>query len=302
MRKQLRWVPATRIKNGNPARQRRNRQGVSRYINWNTSADKLKPCAGCQSTDPKAFLYLPGCRVRKCASTNNLDTCAQCNHYPCKEVPKVSVDTGYRKFVEDRLGELVDEENYHKFIEVYEGIKHLDEIRGSVEVVEIETHDYKPRMKQLPENLGEDYGRLHAMIGAMHVAYGVPDVIVTVLKDKRRELVRLLYMVGAHGTLDNGVLSIPAKTYRSLKLPSELDKMNEKLETLKELGLDIDLVKLADDYASPKGGLRPHGWKLEAKGNTALLEALSTYAKALKEKHGKRGFRYFSSGNMDILT
>ena len=85
--------------------------GLSKYINWNPTPEKLKQCYGCQNTSKEAFLYIKGCRVRKCAQYYKLTTCAQCSFFPCEEVPKVSLDTEYRDKQETRLGEKINEHN-----------------------------------------------------------------------------------------------------------------------------------------------------------------------------------------------
>jgi hypothetical protein len=130
----------------------------------------------------------------------------------------------------------------------------------------------------------------------------VPDVIITVLKEKRRELVKFLYNLGIHGTFADGILTLSSETYRSLKLPSELYKMEEKLAKLREAGLEARFVILSEDYTTPKGGLRPKGWRIEVRRNESLTRALIEYARTLDSEYGKSGFRYFSNGNMKTLV
>jgi hypothetical protein len=281
----------------------RTAKGMSIYLRWNPTPEKLRSCEGCQSTKPNSFLYIPGCRVRKCAILNNLDTCAQCDHFPCEEVPKVSEKTDFRDRVETRLGSTVPEEDYQKFIEPYEGMKHLEEQRETItKVVKIKTYDYRPRMKPIPDNLDESYHRLHKMIGDFYTIQDVPDVIITVLKEKRRELVKLLYSLGVHGTYTDGVVTLSSETYRSLKLPSEHYKMEEKLAKFREANLDARLVTYTEDYATPKGGLRTKGWRIEVRGDKSLIKALLEYTGTLNSEYGKGGFRYFSNGNMKSLV
>ena len=45
--------------------------GMGRYINWHPTPEKLRQCAGCQTTE--GFLYIKNCRVRRCAQYNGIE-------------------------------------------------------------------------------------------------------------------------------------------------------------------------------------------------------------------------------------
>ena len=272
--------------------------GLSRYINWNPTPEKLKQCHGCQNTNPEAFLYIKGCRVRKCAQHYNLTTCAQCSAFPCEEVPKVSLDTGYRGKQEVRLGQDINEQDYNKFIEVYEGIKHLKEIRKADEIVEIETHNYSPRVVAFPENLNEDYRGLHDFISDLGKASDVPFVMINVLKNRRKELLKTLFAFGIKGEKVEDGLELSSESYYSMKLPKMKDKLEENLVKLEKYGIKGEIVAISDDFLTPTGGLRSRGWKARICGNEFLLDSLYQYSQIMEKEYGSNGFRYFCSGNM----
>jgi hypothetical protein len=275
--------------------------GLSRYINWNPTPEKLKQCHGCQNTNPEAFLYIKGCRVRKCAQQYNLSTCAQCSAFPCEEVPKVSLDTEYRAKQEARLGQEINEQDYSKYIEVYEGIKHLQEIREADKIVEIETQNYIPRVVAFPEKLNEDFRVLYDLISDLGKASDVPFVMISVLKNRRKELLKTLYAFGTKGEKVGDSLELSSESYYSVKLPKMKSKLIENLAKLGKYGLKADFVALSDDYLTPTGGLRSKGWKVRIIGSEILLDSLVQFSRSLVSEYGENGFRYFSSGNMNKI-
>jgi hypothetical protein len=272
--------------------------GLSRYINWNPTPEKLKQCYGCQNTNPEAFHYIKGCRVRKCAQHYNLLTCAQCSAFPCEEVPKVSLNTEHRAKQEARLGEKINEHDYNKFIEVYEGIKYLREIRRTNEIVQIETLNYSPRVVAFPENLNDNFRVLHDLISNLGKASDVPYVMISVLKNRRKELLKTLYTFGTKGEKVEDGLELSSKCYYSMKLPKMENKLKENLAKLEKFGINGEIMSSSDDYLTPTGGLRSKGWKVRISGNEVLLNSIYQYSRSLEREYGGSGFRYFSSGNM----
>ena len=275
--------------------------GLSRYINWNPTPEKLKQCHGCQNTSSEAFLYIKGGRVRKCAQYYKLTTCAQCSVFPCEEVPKVSLNTDYRDKQEIRLGEKIKEKDYNEFIEVYEGIKHLKEIRKTDKISEIETLNYSPRTVAFPERLDEKYMRLHDLIGNIGKASNVPYVMISVLKNRRRELLKTLYAFGTKGEKIEDGLELSSESYYSMNLPKTINKLEENLAMLKKYWLNGEIVPVSNGYLTPTGGLRPRGWQVRVWCKNALLDSLYHYSRVLEKEYGNGGFRYFSNGNMKIL-
>jgi hypothetical protein len=46
-------------------------------------------CTGCHSAGVKVLYCESMCEVRKCAAKHTLDTCAQCNNFPCSLVTEI---------------------------------------------------------------------------------------------------------------------------------------------------------------------------------------------------------------------
>jgi hypothetical protein len=213
-------------------------------------------------------------------------------------VPKVSLDTGYRAKQESRLGEKIKDQDYYEFIEVYEGIKHLQDIRKTNEIVEVETLNYSPRVVAFPEKLNDKFRVLHDLITDIGRASDVPYVMISVLKNRRKELLKTLYAFGVKGEKVDGGLELSSKSYYSMKLPKMKNKLEENLAKLEKYGLNGEIVQLNDDYLTPTGGLRSKGWKVKIMGNDSLLNSLYQYSQVLEIEYGGSGYRYFSSGNM----
>jgi hypothetical protein len=123
--------------------------GWYKYLGFRLSPGKLRLCDGCQTPDDENPVRYQNCYVRRCAVRNGVETCAHCSGYPCEDVPKVSLSTDARKRTAARLGTPIPEEDYLAFIEPYEGLKHLDEIRASLapeDIVEMARVSVKPRI------------------------------------------------------------------------------------------------------------------------------------------------------------
>ncbi len=51
--------------------------------NFGVKPEEIK-CQGCKSESP--FLFCSSCTIRACTQEKNIDTCAQCNDYPCDTI------------------------------------------------------------------------------------------------------------------------------------------------------------------------------------------------------------------------
>ncbi|UCD92455.1 MAG: DUF3795 domain-containing protein [Methanobacteriota archaeon] len=100
---------------------------------------KLKPeicyCNGCQSSNPwKSGNILPdrSCNIRPCALHVGVKTCAYCYAYPCEDLEGRIPGEDFRERTESLIGEPVPEDDYLAFLEPYEGLKHLKEMRAGL--------------------------------------------------------------------------------------------------------------------------------------------------------------------------
>jgi len=114
-------------------------------------------------------------------------------------VPRVSLSADARERTAARLGTPIPEEDYLTFIEPYEGLKHLDEIRASLvpeDVVEMTKVSVKPKLVDFPDDLSfskeetSAFGALHRLVAAVGAVDGVSYARQAVLKKKRRHLLK----------------------------------------------------------------------------------------------------------------
>jgi hypothetical protein len=85
-------------------------------------------CDGCSDDSANARRIDPDCKVRACAITRGVDTCASCEQYPCDELKGKFVT---RSWVEAKTGAPVPDEDYKTYVEPYEAEKALNRIRES---------------------------------------------------------------------------------------------------------------------------------------------------------------------------
>jgi hypothetical protein len=85
-------------------------------------------CEGCRAENPNAKRIDSDCKIRACAITRGVDTCASCEKSPCDELRAKFVT---RSGVEDKTGASVPDKDYKAYVEPYEAEKVLNRIRES---------------------------------------------------------------------------------------------------------------------------------------------------------------------------
>lgn len=295
-------------------------EGWARYLDFRLSPSKLRLCDGCQTPDDEDPVRYQSCYVRRCAVRNGIDTCAHCSAYPCEDVPKVSIPADARERAAARLGTPIPEDDYLTFIEPYEGLKHLEEIRASLgpkDIFEMTSVSAKPAIVPFPSNLpfsGEEISALeavHRLLASLEAAEGVSYARQTKLKKRRRELLRVLWAFGLFGEPkeDGGPhLVIDGETYLAQKMHSGYSRMQEYFEALSNHGVHCEHVPLTEEgWLTPGGALRKRGWCMKISfgdkaGGPSALTVLQRYASRLEEKYDERAFRHFSRADMRVLT
>jgi hypothetical protein len=290
--------------------------GWYRYHGFRLSPDKLRRCVGCQAPDDENSERYINCNKRKCALFNSAETCAHCSAYPC-EVFGLSPDFSREK-VEARLGAPVPEDDYLAFVEPYEGVKHLDEIRASLgpdDIVEMTPVSLEPQLADFPSDFfpeGEKaaYEALHRLIGAIGVASGVSYAWREVLKKRRRHLLKMLWAFGCFGELEEEGgphLVLDSETYLAQKIHSNYSVVKDYFKTLGEHGVRCKHVPVKEErWLTPTNALRKGGWHVmmsldDDAGGVPVLDALRTYAARLDEAYGKNAFRRFSRADMQVM-
>ena len=119
------------------------------------------PCVTCQTPDaeiPKES-KLPNkkCLIRRCVDKTGVANCAYCARFPCDTL-KATAAAWNRENIEAKLGTPITEEEYHSFVEPFEGIHRLKVIRASLksdEIVEpVKAPASQTRIVAFPKNNG----------------------------------------------------------------------------------------------------------------------------------------------------
>jgi hypothetical protein len=296
--------------------------GWHKYLGIRLKPEKLKRCVGCPTPlkgNPVRYL---NCYVRRCATKNGVPTCAHCSEFPnCEDVGTVSLPVDYRRRVEEQQGSPVPEVDFRSFIEVYEGKKHLEEIRAALKPGDIlaakKPSVRAPKIVAFPEALsvsagrGTTYEELHRLLSSILALEGGTYARHESIKRERKYMIELLWAFGRFGELERegGThLVIEAKLYAQSRIESNLRRVRRYLSDLETLGAHCELVVLDEkEWLTGMGYLRSQGWHLILKfdksfGGKAGLEALQRYTTALHKEYGSKAFGHFQKADFNVLA
>jgi len=238
-----------------------------------------------------------------------------------------------RRNIEKKLGSPISEDEYHAFVEPFEGLCRLKTIRASLKPEEIVEPAKAPtsetRIIGFPENLPfskEETASLRAvhklLATLIRSSLGLRDIDTFAqqhkLESRRAHVLRFLWILGRYGKLEKEkdvYLAVDAGTYeasrggeKSLAIWSFVKENIFKV--LSEFGVCCERVALEgvreEELATGTGYLRSRGWVMkmsfeERIGGAAALEGLQTCTRRLEEKCGKKAFKHFSEANMQVL-
>ena len=294
------------------------------------------PCLTCQTPDseiPK-FTKLPNrkCLIRQCVDKAGIRNCGYCSRFPCDTV-KATSGVWTRENIEEKRGAPICEEEYHTFVEPFEGIRRLEAIRASLNPAEIVDPSKVPTSEtaiaDFPENLPfstEEIAALKAVYKLLAAinrsSLGLRDTDTfaqqSTLENRRAHVLRFLWTLGRYGTFKKekrASLMVDAETYvnnRGSEKPLAIWSFvkDNVVNVLGEFGVYCTRVALEgveeEDLTTGTGYLRSKGWIMkmsfnEEIGDAATLKALQTYTGKLDEKYGKKAFQHFSNIDMQIL-
>jgi len=294
--------------------------GWEKYLGIRLKPEKLRSCDGCSIPDKKRKYYYINCRVRKCAELNGVKNCAHCSAYPCQDVRTIHniQEPDARENIETRIGNKIPRKDYLAFIEPYEGIKHLDEIRKmlrSDEIIEMIPVSKKSTTIPFPEKIlsGKKekvaYQKIHAIISSIETDENVSYARSFELNKNRKQLIKLLWAFGLYGETEKGENSaiLNSEKYSEQKITTYYSKIQEYTYILERFGLECEIIPLdIKTWKTAGGALRKKGWCLKITLGKEMpegfLKALMYYSKLLYEKHGEKAFRYFTQADMRNLN
>jgi len=301
--------------------------GWYQYHGFRYSAEKLLLCDGCQVPDDEDPVRYINCLIRRCALKNGVETCAHCSAYPCEELVSRAHGAEWREEISVRLGEPISEADNLAFVEPYEGLAHLEDIRAFLrpgDILEMNGIAVKFQTEEFPDDLpysGEEltaYQALHRLMLAVSTHEGrVSYARQEVLRERRRHLLKLLWAFGLSGELedDGGNLVIDSQAYYAQKGVSYYSRLQDILKVFSEYGVHCKIVPLAEDeWLTPTGAMREKvgregrpAWKLimsidDQAGGVPVLGALQRYAAQLDEVYGKQAYRRYARADMRVLN
>jgi hypothetical protein len=303
----------------------RGSEGWKKYYNFRLSLDRMY-CDGCQTPDRENPVLLnPACITRKCAQTNEAETCAHCSEYSaCMHELRVFSQDITREKIEARRGAPIPEKDYLAFVEPFEHLNHLDQIRASLkskDIVKPEILSLGPKIAGFPEDLPFSrektaaFRSLYQTLSTVASLSGNTYAQQLELKKRKDYLFKLLWTFGLSAELkeENGShLVMDSKTYYAQKLPGHLRTVVMNLEFLKRQGVLGEIVSLTKEKYGQKGWLTPmawlrkEGWLLKMSfddkaGGGSALKALQDYVAILNEKNDERPLKYFKKVDMNPL-
>jgi len=294
-------------------------------------------CLTCQTPDSKIpkGSRLPNrkCLIRQCVDKTGVANCAYCSRFPCDTV-KATGGVWNRENIEKKLGAPISDDEYHAFVEPFEGIRRLEAIRASLKPEEIvepaKVAISRTRIADFPRDLpfskeeSASFKAVHKLLATIErSSLGLRDTDTFAqqnrLEDRRAHVLRFLWILGRYGKFEkekSAHLVVDARTY-------EANRGSEKtlaiwsfvkdtvFKVLSEFGVCCERAVLKgvkeEDLETGTGYLRSRGWVMKMSfekkiGGTAALKALQTYTRRLDEKYGKKAFQHFSEADMQILS
>ena len=299
--------------------------GWHRYLGARVRPDRIN-CDGCQTPDAEnPALIVANCNVRKCATINGIQTCASCSEYSCEALRGLASTVG-RDRATARLKAPIPEDDYLAFIEPYELLIHLDQIRASLKPEDLvrpsPPKPFNPRTVDFPEDLSLSeeattaYRALHKLLRDLNRVHADSYVMQKRLKKRREYFLKLLWTFGLHSEVkeEGGWhLEIDCDTYYEQKLPGHYGTtIKGHCVALEQHGVMCEHVPLKEGWLMPSGWMRKSNKKRKADwlmkmafddsaGGVAAVKALRAYAARLNQEYGKRAFGYFSRADMRNL-
>ena len=287
------------------------------------------PCVTCQTPDekiPKAS-KLPNkkCLIRQCVDKAGVPNCAYCSRFPCDTL-KETAGAWNRETIEAKLGEPLSEDAYRSFVEPFEGLRRLQDIRRSLKPDEIvepaKNVSSKIKIVEFPTKLkdGVAFRAVHKLLSDLErSSFRLTNADTFAqqhkLENQKAHVLRFLWILGNYGKPENEYLVVDSDTFldnrgKEKKLAILSFVEDSVFRVLSDFGVCCELVASdgtkKDELTTGTGYLRKKGWVIKMSfepmvGGNAALKALQKYVKKLDKEYGSRAFRRFQSADMAVL-
>ena len=295
------------------------------------------PCATCQTPDEKIpkKTKLPNrrCLIRQCVDKTGVRNCAYCSRFPC-ETLKATSNLWTRKNIEKKLGRSLSEEEYHVFVEPFEGVNRLSSIRNSLRPEQIVEPAKAPKSKtkifSFPQNLvypkekAASFQAIHSLLIALGSStLGMSDTDTFAqfhnVEKLRAHVLRFLWILGRWGRFepeDKPHLMVDSETYEAnrgdqKRLAIWSFVRDNVFEVLSQFGVCCQRVAFngvkEEDLVTGTGYMRSKGWFMtmyfeKKAGGADALKSLQEYALRLEKKYDKKAFKHFQEANMNVFA
>ena len=294
------------------------------------------PCLTCQTPDaeiPKEP-KLPNrkCLIRRCVDKTGVANCAYCSRSPCDTV-EATAGAWNRESIEAKLDAPISEEEYHSFVEPFEGLCRLKAVRASLKPDEIVEPAKVPapeiRIAEFPKDLPfskeeiASFKAVNKLLATLeHSSLGLRGTDTYAqqhkLENLRAHVLRFLWILGNYGEFEKekgAHLVVNAVTYlanrgseKTLAIWSFVE--DTVFKVLSGFGVCCERVTLKgvknEELTTGTGYLRSKGWVMkmsfeEKIGGTAALTALQAYTKKIDQKYRARAFQHFREADLQVL-
>lgn len=303
----------------------------NKYLGTNLKKFEWIYCDGCQTPDPwKSGNVLPDrtCNLRPCAIKMKITTCAQCSAYPCEELTERIPGKDFRKRVTHRLGKPISEKDYRAFVEPYEGLKHLQEIRASLSPKDIvkmpEIEPLKARIVAFPKELPfpkkkkSAFESLHRLFMNILTARTKTYARQVLIKRRQQHFLSLLWIFGRYGKFkkkNSPHVVIDSDTLNSVPdFKSIIRKYDNTVHsTVKQCFRIFKDYGIHGEYVTPKKKERLLRLSFTKRaGGIDALKALKSYVSRLVDTFGEptyvgasqykgKSFERFSMADMQMF-
>ena len=286
-------------------------------------------CVGCHTPNDELpshpfFNFLKNCRTRKCGQYNDISNCAYCGRFPCANTVASNIYT--KEKVSEKLGKEVSEEEYYRYIKMFDAMNNLKKIRSELEETQIKNPKpvvHQPNIVKLTGELKNEsfkyvYEKLLEIAHSSLNIKGIDTVAGLELFKKREDFLwRFLWIIGLHGKVDGNEMSIDSATLYDNRKPISLPNNEEGWKTifvvLSEFGISAELEILTDKLYTPGGYMRAKlpktnkpAYIIKLKVNPDLqkhpfFKILNDLITELQNKTKKRAFSNFKKLNFKLL-
>jgi hypothetical protein len=304
-------------------------QQVKSYIGFKPVKYEWEGCVGCFTPNNELpshpfFNFLKKCRTRKCGQHNEIPNCAYCGRFPCANT--VARNNINRDIISEKLGKEVSDDEYERYIKMFDAMENLNEIRGRLKDTQIKNPkpvDHKPEISKLTgefknKNFNFVYKKLLEIANSNLNIKGIDTVAGLELHKIREELLwKFLWIAVLFGEIDGNELRIDSSTLydnrKPISLPANEEDWKLLFDILSKFGISAESEILTDNLYTPGGYMRAKVPKTNKSAYIIKMKLSSDLQKfpffkvmnemlsILQKKTGKRAFSNFKKLNFNPL-